>query len=85
MFVAAQMDDGSQRLLWRSAFVAFAFVPLSIAVATLRSGYAWKNLAPGNRGAARAQSPRQFWLSVVGHTASGCGLIAFGVFATPPK
>ena len=86
MAIAAQIDrDGSQRLLWRSAFVGFAFVPLSIAAAELRSGYTWKNLAPGNRGAARPQAPRRFWLSVIGHTAFGCSLIAYGLFATPPE
>ena len=83
---AAQLDrDGSQRLLWRSAFIGLAFVPLTIALAELRSGYAWKNLTPGNRGIARVDEPRKYWLSVVGHTAFACGLIAFGLLATPPK
>jgi hypothetical protein len=77
--------DGSQRLLWRSAIIGFAFVPLCIALAELRSGYSWKNLAPGNRGVARVDKPRTFWFSVAGHTAFAFGLLAFGLLATPPE
>lgn len=86
MVVAAQSDrDGSQGLLSRAPFVGYAFVPISIAIAELRSGYAWKNLAPGNRGVARVCGPRAFFFSVAGHTAFACGLLAFGLLSTPPK
>ena len=47
--LASRFDDGSQLLLWRSVLIGFAFVPLAIATAEMRSGYTWKNLAPGNR------------------------------------
>ncbi len=85
MAAASRMDDGSQRLLWRAAFVGFAFVPLAIAIAELRSGYSWKNLAAGNRGVERVVAPRRYWASVAWHAALGSGLIAFGLLATPPN
>lgn len=86
IMVAARVErDESQRFQWRALFIASGFVPISIAIAEWRSGYAWKNLTPGNRGVARADGPRQFWVSVIVHTALGCGLIAFGFLATPPQ
>ena len=85
MFAAGRWDDGSQRLIWRSGLVGFAFVPLAIALAELRSGYAWKNLAPGNRGVSRTESPRHYWFSVAGHAVLACGLMLFGLLATLPK
>ena len=83
--VASRFDDGSQLLLWRSGLSGFAFVPLAIAIAEMRSGYAWKNLAPGNRGVSRNGSPRRYWISVVGHLAFACSLILFGLLFTPPR
>ena len=85
MLAAHRWDDGSQRLLWRSGLIGFAFVPLAIALAELRSGFAWKNLAPGNRGVSRTESPRHYWVSVAGHAILACGLVLFGLLFTPPK
>lgn len=79
MFAASRWDDGSKRLLWRSGLVGFAFVPFAIALAELRSGYAWKNLAPGNRGVSRTESPRRYWLSVAGHTVIALRSCAFWI------
>jgi len=83
--VAVQLDDGSQELLWRSGLIGCAFVPVSIALAELRSGYAWKNLAPGNRGSSRLESPSRFWISVTGHVVFAAGLVAFALLFTPPN
>lgn len=85
MFGAGHYDDGSQHLLWRSGLVGPSFVPLAIALAELRSGYTWKNLAPGNRGVSRIESPGRYWVSVVSHTVFACGVLTFGLFATPPQ
>jgi hypothetical protein len=85
MLAEGHWDDGSRRLFWRSGLVGFAFVPLAIAIAEMRSGYAWKNLAPGNRGVSRTESPRRYWLSVAWHSAFACGLMMFGLLATPPQ
>jgi hypothetical protein len=48
----------------------------STAIAQLRSGYLWKNLAPGNRGEHRDVSPKQFTLSTIGHVVIGTILVA---------
>lgn len=79
----ALFDDGSQDLLWRSGLIGCAFVPVSIALAELRSGYAWKNLAPGNRGSSRLESPSRFWISVTWHMLFALGLITFALIAAP--
>lgn len=42
-------------------------LPLGIALAELRSGYAWKNLAEGGRGLARTNAPAKYWRSVLFH------------------
>lgn len=49
------------------ALAAFAAIPLGIAIAELRSGYAWKNLAPGGRGLSCAESQAKYWRSVAFH------------------
>ncbi|MGV3756227.1 MAG: hypothetical protein ACO1QS_12665 [Verrucomicrobiota bacterium] len=85
VMLAVQMDDGSQAQLWRSGLLGAAFIPLSIVVAELRSGHAWKNLAPGNRGVARKDAARRFWISVTWHTVFAAGLIAFAMLARLPK
>jgi hypothetical protein len=79
----ALFGDGSYVLLWRSRLIGFAFVPLSIALAELRSGYAWKNLAPGNRGSSRLESPSRFWISVIWHMLFAVGLVTFTLIAAP--
>lgn len=80
---AAFFDDGSQELLWRSGLIGSAFVPLSIALAELRSGYMWKNVAPGNRGFSRLESPSRFWISVIWHMLFALGLVTFTLIAAP--
>ena len=74
---------GEQRFAWRSGLIGFSLVPLCIAAAELRSGYAWKNLASGNRGVSRAEQPRRFWLSVGAHAALALGLAAYGILGVP--
>jgi hypothetical protein len=81
--LASRFDDGSRLLLWRSGLIGVAFVPLCVGVAEIRSGYSWKNLAPGNRGVSRIESPRRYWISVTGHIAFAAGLIVFALLFTP--
>jgi hypothetical protein len=44
------------------------------AVAQLRSGYLWRNLAAGNRGDHRSERPMKFILSTTAHFAIGAGI-----------
>lgn len=63
--------------------LALAFVsglPLAIALAELRSGYAWKNLAEGGRGVARTNAPVRYWSSVLFHLLLAGGINAFSVW-----
>lgn len=55
-------------------------LPLSIALAELRSGYAWKNLAPGNRGVQRTTSPAKFFRSVIFHFLLAAIIAGYGVW-----
>jgi hypothetical protein len=50
------------------------------AVAQLRSGYLWRNLAVGNRGKHRSESPTMFILSTVANIVVGTGIVAFFVY-----
>lgn len=68
MFAASHGEVGSQRL----ACFGFASMPLAIALAEMRSGYAWKNMIPGSEvchglnrhGATGFQPPDIPWLPV---------------------
>lgn len=55
-------------------------LPLAIALAELRSGYAWKNLAPGNRGVQRTTSPAKFFRSVIFHLLLAAIIAGYGVW-----
>ena len=55
-------------------------LPLSIALAELRSGYAWKNLAPGNRGVQRTTSPAKFFRSVIFHFLFAAIIAGYGIW-----
>lgn len=55
-------------------------LPLSIGLAELRSGYAWKNLAPGNRGVQRTTSPAKFFRSVIFHFLLAAIIAGYGVW-----
>ena len=46
------------------------------AVAQLRSGYIWRNLAAGNRGVHRSERPRKFIFSTTAHFVIGAGIAA---------
>lgn len=63
--------------------LALAFVsglPLAIAIAEVRSGYAWKNLTEGSRGAARTTAPARYWSSVCFHLLIAGGINTFSVW-----
>jgi hypothetical protein len=70
----------SQRSSGLIALAAFAAFPLAIAVSELRSGYAWKNRAPGNRGVHRSEAPGKFYRSVVFHFVLAAVITGFGVW-----
>ncbi len=46
----------------------------------LRSGYAWKNLAEGGRGVARAAAPGRYWRSISFHLLLAGAINAFNVW-----
>lgn len=58
-----------------------SFLPLSIAFAELRSGYAWKNLAEGGRGVARTAAPGRYWRSISFHLLLAVAINAFNLWA----
>lgn len=78
MVAADHWEIGSRN----QKFAGLAFVPLAIALAELRSGYAWRNMTPGNRGVSRSESPRRYWFLVAEHLLIACGVILFGWLAT---
>lgn len=56
-------------------FAAGLSIPfLATAVAQVRSGFLWKNLACGNRGAHRSQAPLRFVLSTALHLVIGLAI-----------
>lgn len=58
-------------------FSSFFWVP---AIAVLRSGYAWKNLAPGNRGNHKSEEPTRYWLAIIGYAIGACVMILLVVW-----
>ena len=46
------------------ALSGFSLVFLAQALAQLTTRYSWKNLAKGNRGPSRAESPSRYWAAV---------------------
>jgi hypothetical protein len=76
--ICAAITDKSSSPGWNQlvSLAGVACLPLAIAVAELRSGYAWKNLAEGGRGVARTAAPGRYWRSVWFH------LLLFAVIQT---
>lgn len=77
-FAAHHWDVGSPG----QKFAGLAFFPLAIALAELRSGYAWSNVGPGSRGVSRIESPRRYWFSVIEHLLIACVPTLIGLVAT---
>jgi len=79
--VVATLDKASSagwgRLL---PLIGVCCLPFAIALAELRSGYAWKNLAPGNRGVHRTASRATFFCSVTFHLMLAAIIAGFGVW-----
>lgn len=62
---------------YASLMAAGVSVPFfATAVAQLRSGYLWRNLAPGNRGAHRSESPKSFFFSTIFLFVIGLAIVA---------
>ena len=78
MFAAYHLDVGSRS----QQFSCLAFFPLAVALAELRSGYAWSNVDPGSRGVSRTESPWRYWFSVTQHLLIACILTLIGLLAT---
>jgi hypothetical protein len=78
----AAITDKSSTPGWNqlASLAGVSCLPLSIAVAELRSGYAWKNLAEGGRGVARATAPGRYWRSVSCHLLLAGAINAFNVW-----
>lgn len=77
------MEDGwGDRLIFPVVLAGFSMPFLVTAIFELRTGYAWKNMAPGNRRVSRFEAPGKFARSVGFHlfTAAvllGCALWRF--------
>lgn len=79
--VAASLGNGSSAAWVRLLPLAgISCLPLAIALAELRSGYAWKNLAEGGRGVARTAAPGRFWRSISFHLLLTVAINAFNVW-----
>ncbi len=56
-------------------------IPLiAVGISQVRSGYIWRNLAPGNRGEHRTESPRKFLFSTCLNLAFGLGIATFFIY-----
>jgi hypothetical protein len=79
----AAITDKSSTPGWNQlvSLAGVSCLPLSIAVAELRSGYAWKNLAEGGRGVARTAAPGRFWRSISLHLLLAVAINAFNLWA----
>lgn len=63
-------------------FAAGLSIPfLATAIAQIRSGFLWKNLARGNRGAHRSHAPRRFLTATALHLIAGLAIA--GCFLVP--
>ncbi len=75
--VAYRIQFSQPRLASLVAIASFGLVFLAIACAQLRSGYLWRNLAPGNRGPHRSEAPARFVASTVFHLLLAVSIVAF--------
>lgn len=64
--------------IWFMFFFGSPFV--CTALAQLRSGYQWKNMAPGNRGKKRSEDPIGFAASTAGHLILGLAIWGYGIY-----
>ncbi len=53
---------------------------IAMALAQLRSGYIWRNLAPGNRGEHKSDKPKRFLSSTILDLAVGLGIVLCFVY-----
>lgn len=80
--MAANLDNAAAvawvRLL---PLAGVSCLPLAIALAELRSGYAWKNLSEGGRGLARTAAPGRYWRSICVHLLLAVAINVFNLWA----
>ena len=80
--VAVNLDVApSAASVWLLPLAGVSCLPLAIALAELRSGYAWKNLAEGGRGVARIAAPGQYWRSITFYLLLAGSINAFNLWA----
>lgn len=77
--VAATLDKASSAGWGRLLPLRVCCLPFAIALTELRSGCAWENLAPGNRGVQRTTCPAKFFRSVIFHFLLAAIIAGYGV------
>ncbi len=79
--LAASLDNASSAG-WVQVLplAGVSFLPLAIALSELRSGYAWKNLAPVNHGVHRTASPSKSFRSVIFHFLLAAIIAGYGIW-----
>jgi hypothetical protein len=79
----AAITDKSSSPGWNQlvSLAGVACLPLAIALAELRSGYAWKNLAEGGRGVARTAALGRYWRSVCFHLLLAVAINVFNAWS----
>ncbi len=78
--IAVRVQHSQPHLASFICLSAFSLIFFAIGVAQLRSGYLWRNLSPGNRGAHRSKAPYRFMASTIFHFALALAIVAFALW-----
>ncbi|MEM9478977.1 MAG: hypothetical protein AAGA58_04860 [Verrucomicrobiota bacterium] len=69
----------SDQALGGIGLITFGLFPILIGVRCLQTGYAWQNLARGNRGVFKQENPKKFNQSILEHFVFGALLLVPGI------
>ena len=80
-YEAFRIQHSQPRLASAVCLSSFSPVFFAAGLAQLRSGYLWRNLAPGNRGLHRSAAPARFMASTVLYFALALAIVCFALWS----